>query len=384
MPPRIGAPTTTPRTPTTRPAERPAAAATTTRPAATGWVTGSGPARKPPVLGTLTAKLVDAKVVDTGPGKVASSIAGVPVKEARAQKFEGLTGTKALMHASTDVRFGKLTQPQFDALKAEFGGQSKVPFDAAREYSAIDFLPPSLQGLVNKDVDAPPPVALKGTQALREMGEGDFTIGLTPNCHGTAWEAMRAFQGQTQASHALFYGDAVTADAAYATPATFKTIGGAKPGEAPEFLKDLKAGDVVTFSEFVEGVGETTLLHSAVYAGGGLFFEKPDTEDDSYSETPYRLVTWDQMKAPIADYLQGEPAATARRPQQPLPSGVTQFATSDEAALTQWAEKKGTTIGKPLVLELEMGMGGGVRGMHASAVDTHRVTLGANGRGVIE
>lgn len=385
MPPRIGATPTTPRTQPARPAATTPTPAAPARTGSTGWVNGAGGARKPPVLGPMTATIVEAKVVDTGAAtKVPAQIAGVPVKEARTQTFTGLTGHKPLMHASTDVRFGKLTQPQFDALKAEFGGQSKVPFDANRSYSAIDFLPPSLQGLVNKDIDAPPAIELKGTASLREMGEGNFTIGLTPNCHGTAWEAMRAFQGQTNASHALFYGDAVTAGSAYDTPATFQTIGTAKPGEAPTFLDKLKPGDVLTFSEYVEGMGETNLLHSAVYAGGGLFFEKPDTEDDTYSETPYRLVTFDQVKAPIADFLQGEPSVTARHPTQPLPSGVTQFATSDEAALTKWAEKKGTALGKPLVLELEMGMGGGVRGMHASVLDTHKVTLGANGRGVIE
>ena len=381
MPPRIGA---APRTQPARPAPRPATPAAAPKTTGTAWVGNAAAARKPALLASMTGTLVETKVVDTGPAKVASKIAGVPVKEARAQLYQGLTGTKALMHSSTDVRFGKVSQPQFEALKAEFGGQSKVPFEAGREYSAIDFLPPSLQGLVNKDLDAPKPIELKGTKGLREMGEGNFTIGLTPNCHGTAWEAARAFQGQTSASHALFYGDAVTAGGQYETPGAFKAIGSAKPGVAPDFLEKLKAGDLVTFSEFQDGIGETALLHSAVYAGGGLFFEKPDTEDDSYSETPYRLVTYDQMKAPIVDFLAAEPSVTARRPEKPLESGITAFGTLDEANLTKWAQKKGTTLGKPLVMELEMGMGGGVRGMHVSVLDTHKVTIGANGRGVIE
>ena len=237
---------------------------------------------------------------------------------------------------------------------------------------------------MNKDVDSPASIELKGTAGLREMGTGNFKVAITPNCHGTAWEAARAFQGQTTASHALFYGDAITADAAYAEAGAFKTVGTSKPGVTPDFLDKLKPGDIVGFNEYQEGLGDLTLLHTAVYAGGGLFFEKPDTEIDDYSETPYRLVTYDQMKAPIADYLGAEPSVTARRPDRAMASGVTAFGTPDEANLTQWAQKKGTSIGKPLVIELEMGMGGGVRGMHVSALDTHKVTIGANGRGVVE
>jgi hypothetical protein len=102
---------------------------------------------------------------------------------------------------------------------------------------------------------------------------------------------------------------------------------------------------------------------------------------DDYSETPYRLVTWDQMKAPIAEFLGEEPSATARRPKAALEPGLTAFAFVDEGKLEGWAKKKGASLGKPLVLELEMGMGGGVRGYHANAVQTFKVTLGADGRG---
>ena len=260
-----------------------------------------------------------------------------------------------------------------------------MPFEAGREYAAIDFLPPSLQGLVNKDVDAPKAIELRGTKGLREMREGNFNIGITPNCHGTAWEAMRSFQGQTEGAHALFYGDGTTADAKYDLPGAFTQVGASKPqAGVPDFVKELKAGDLVTFHEHLEGIGNSTLLHSAVYAGGGLFFEKPDTEDDSYSETPYRLVTYDQMKAPIVEYLGAEPAASGKRPAQPLDTGMAAFSTPDEANIEKWAKKHGTTIGKPLVIELEIGMGGGTRGMHVSAVDTHKVKIGADGRGIVE
>lgn len=351
----------------------------------TGWVSGARPGAKPPVLAKGTT-LVQTTLVDKGPAKFPTSIAGVPVQSARNVELQGLKHSKPLMHAALEVKFGKLNESQFNALKAEFGGQTKVPFDANREYHAIDFLPPALQGLVNKDVDVPPAVELKGTAKFRELSEGDFSVSFSPNCHGTAWEAMRAYQGQSEANHAIYYGDAFVLDQHYADEAKFSRLGEGTPGQPPAFLKTLKPGDVVTFHEKLEGIeGDGQLLHSATYAGGGMFFEKPDTESEEYSETPYRLVTYEQAVAPIKDFLGGtEPASVARRPKGQVESALTIFGSGDEAKLTQWAKKQGTTLGRPLLQEIEVGMGGAVRGIHASAMDPKRVRIGNDGRGVLD
>jgi len=318
--------------------------------------------KKPPLLAGLTGKLVEATLKDGGPANgVPAQIAGVPVKAARVVTFDGLTGNRALMQQGTQVSFGKLTKPQFDALHAELGGRSTVPYDAAREYGAVDFLPPALQKLAFKDYDAPAPVKLAGTANLREMDEGDYNIAVTPNCHGTAWEAMRAYQGPAGKDVSIFYGDAIHADASYAQAGKFENLGDG-------FQSKLKPGDVVVFHEDMSG-NDGALLHSAVYAGGGLYFEKPDTEMDDYAETPYRLVTYEQLTAPIKDFLGGsEPRAAALRPAGPLEPGEKAFAFEDEK-LEKWVKKKGTTLGRPLVVELEVGMGGATRGIHATAVD---------------
>ncbi|MEW5740109.1 MAG: hypothetical protein AB1938_14355 [Myxococcota bacterium] len=350
---------------------------------AAGWK-ASGGAKKPGLLDGLKGTLVTPARQDGGPAKFPRTVAGVPVASATVVHFDGLTGKKALMQQGVEVKFGKLSQAQFDALKAEFGGASKVPYDAKREYTAVDFLPPALQALVFKDLDTGKTVELKGTAKLREPGEGDYTISLDPNCHGTAWEAMRAFQGQATGAVSLHFGDATTADGHYVDEKRFTPLGSAKPGEAPAFLSQLKPGDVVRFDRYQEGFGNMELLHSAVYVGGGLFFEKPDTEMDEYSETPYRLVTYEQVKAPIVEAMGEDVAPTALRPKVALEAGTTAFAFSDDGKLEGWAAKKGVTLGRPLVVELEMGMGGGVRGFHASAVDTRQLRIGSDGRGVLE
>lgn len=372
---------TTPATPRSRSATSPSASATTG-----AWGTrGTRPAQRPALLSRVaTIQTPDTQAI--GPAKLPSNtIAGVPVRSATELQFQGLTGANPLMTRTLDVRFGKLSQPQFDALKQEFGGLSQVKYDAAREYTAVDFLPPVMQGLVGRDLDPGNPVKVPGSARFNNKmnegvgGRGDLEIGSTPNCHGTAWEMMRAYQNPTSPHVHLLYGDAQLAGPAYENAERFESLGKAAADETPAFLKDLRPGDVVTFRQ-----GEYTLLHSAVYVGGGLFFEKPDTESDQYDESPYRLVTYDQAVAPIAEFLGGPPSAEALRPRGALPPGTEAFSTGEDAQKFEaWAATKGLSVGKQLVREMEVGMGGGIRGLHFNAVETRRVEIGADGRGVV-
>jgi hypothetical protein len=383
MPPRIGrsapkvASTTAP-----RPAAAPKPAATAAT-AATWGAKGAAKARTP-ALGALNGTFHAPEQKALGKADVAGTIAGVKVKRATVAQFNGLTSARQLQTRTTHVEFGALTRPQFDALKAEFGGKSAVKYDAARAYSAVDFLPPALQALVNKDLDTGKFVEIKGSKKLAdEMMMGELvTIGATPNCHGTAWEAMRQYQGTPGPHVQLAYGDAQNVGDRYGSE--FDAIASAKPGEKLE-LKNVKPGDVVSFSRHDAQFGDMELLHSAVYVGGGLFFEKPDTESDEYGESPYRLVTLDQVLAPIKDFLSEEPSLTARRPKAALPAPAEAFsaASDDVAKLEKLLNKRGETVGRPLTIELIMGMGGGVRGMAFNAVVTKRVETDASGLGVI-
>lgn len=348
------------------------------------WGAGGAPKTRTPALGALEATLQTPASRPIGPAPVASTIAGVPVKSATTLQLTGLKAERELMNRTVDVSFGKLSQSQFDALKTEFGGKSNVRYDASREYNAIDFLPPMLQSLVNRDLDTGKQITIAGTEKIAEdMMMGDqVSIGATPNCHGTAWEAMRAYQG-TQGAHVqLAYGDAQLVEAKYSDD--FTTLATARPGEKLDTSK-LQPGDVVTFNRHDASMGDMELLHSAVYVGGGLFFEKPDTESDEYSETPYRLVTLDQVTAPIADFLSEQPSMTARRPKANLPPPAEAFSagSDDVGKLEQLLNKRGETVGRPLVTELIMGMGGGVRGMAFNAVLTKKLETDASGRGVL-
>lgn len=354
---------------------------TTAQTRGASWATTSR-ATKKPVLAGLEGTLSDATSRVRGKLTFPTSVAGVAVKTANELQYSGLKGERDLMTRGADVQFGKLTQPQFDALKAEFGGRSQVRYDANRSYGATDFLPPMLQSLVGKDLDTGGTIELPKTKAIAEemMMEGsNVTIAATPNCHGTAWEAARAYQGQTGAHVQLAYGDAVNVQGLYS--GDFQSLGLTQPGKKLDASK-LQPGDIVSFSSSDGSGGERELLHSAVYVGGGLFFEKPDTEIDEYGETPYRLVTLEQVKAPIAEFLESEPVMNSLRPKETLAPPAQAFA-ADVSSLETLLQKRGETIGRPLVQELYMGLGGGVKGMAFNAVVTKRLETDAQGRGVL-
>jgi hypothetical protein len=307
-------------------------------------------------------------------------IAGLPVS-AQVQRFVGVAsmlGSSAL--ETLDVRFGRLTQAQFEDVKASFGGRSRVKFEPTRDYSAVDFLPPALQALVGQDLDRRDPVTLPGTAALGngDPRRGELSIGLAPNCHGTAWEAMRAFQGKATESVALGYGEMIRMHDLVAEDKAFEKLGVVPASRANDLLDlGLRPGDCVLFREVTDWARMTTLLHSAVYVGSGLFFEKPNTEGADvaqperyrdHEETPFRLVTLDMMKAPIAGLVDDRFTIEARRPVAPLPLAAEAFGSPLEKDVQTYAAGRGATLDTRLVLELEQGAAGNIRAEHASAL----------------
>lgn len=341
-------------------------------------------------LTSNTKPLVDIKAVfsDTttkSKGEVKLlDVAGVPLK-GELREFQG---TKSYIgeaaQITTAATFGKLTQAQFDAVHKELGGRSNVKFDANRSYTLVDFLPPALQALVDKDLETPDLITLKGTQKIGMQGtpfdrDSDHQVGLTMNCHATAYEAVRAYQGANDKSVAVFYGEMIVMDGIAHDDKQFQVLHDVKADKAKDLLSlDLKPGDVVQFHQdngFMRA--STNLLHSAVYVGGGVFFEKPNTEgpekDDpakyaTQDETPFRLATLDNMIKPMSEAVDGQFRIEVLRAKAPLPDAHEAFGSSLQKEFEKAAEKKGRTLGVDLVTELEQGMGGNIRGEAISAL----------------
>lgn len=297
------------------------------------------------------------------------------------EKFEGVRasiGDDALH--TIDARLGTLTRAEFDAVHAELGGRSGVAFDPAREYRVTDFLPPALQALCNQDFETPEPVTLKGTKKLNEEyspDPKDLVVNLTENCHAAAWEAVRAYQGSKD-SVALFYGEMINMSDLTHDDKRFAKVGEVDAAHVDDLLKlDLKPGDIVQFHEVSDWARMTMLLHSATYVGGGLFFEKPNTEgpekDDPANyvrqdETPFRLINLDGMAAPIGAAVDGKFRIEVLRAKAPLEDPHQVFGSGLDEQLAKWAQKKGRPFGVQTVTEVEQGLGGGVRSLGVSAL----------------
>lgn len=301
-----------------------------------------------------------------------TQIGGVPVEEATTERFLGARNEFLAPVALTtaDLDFGKLDKAEYDSLKKEFGGLTEVPYDESRDYEAADFLPPLVQALLNQDLEIPEPVTLPDSDeyAYPPMGE-DIPIDLTGNCHGTAWEAVRAFQGQKKAAH-IFLGEASIIDDKLQSK-SFEPVG--KSGKS--MPQGLIPGDVVAFGEESDWKRMTMLLHTAVYVGGGLFFEKPNTESPS-EDSPYRLATWDMLVGPVDNYVDGNFQAQAYRPSEILPPAEEVFG-SDQ--LDQWQQDHGP-LDKPVLTVIEAGLGGGIRGIWQTAMATVPLEKQPDGR----
>ena len=301
-----------------------------------------------------------------------TEIGGVPVEEATAERFVGARNEFLAPVALTtaDLDFGKLDRAEYDTLKKEFGGLTEVPYDSEREYEAADFLPPLLQALLNQDLEIPEPVTLPDSDeyAYPPTGE-DVPIDLTANCHGTTWESARAFQGQKEAAH-IFLGEASIIDDKLHS-SLFKPL-----GESGKLRPEgLVPGDVVAFDEESDWKRMTMLLHTAVYVGGGLFFEKPNTESAG-EDSPYRLATWDMLVGPVESYVDGNYKAQAFRPAETLQPAEQVFGSEQ---LDEWERDHGS-LDKPVLTVIEAGLGGGIRGLWQTAMATVPLEKRPDGR----
>lgn len=309
-----------------------------------------------------------------------TSVAGVEVKATR-EEYQGVSNsfldTSALSTAKFD--FGTVEADEFAKLKAEFGGKSQVTYQADRSYSAVDFLPPALQALAGKDLEVPERVKLPGSEALFNLPERENKpVDLTANCHGTAWEAVQAYQGQGELE--IFLGDAIIMDGHLEDGRRFRSLGKLDAEHSKELAQQsLQPGDVVAFYN-PNGFMMTNLLHTATYAGGGLFFEKPDTERQDM-DAPYRLATAEMVMKPIEKFLEGPVEARMYRPEEMLPSPKAAFAAGNSEEIANWAKEQGRELGMPLLTQLEMGLGGGIRGEYLTSLVDVPVLLAADGRG---
>lgn len=168
------------------------------------------------------------------------------------------------------VTLGKLTESQFQNLQVRYSSPQMPSFDPSRIYSLADFLPAFIQQ-TNGKVLVPhtlktAPELLKALQAQGKTVEPISYV--DANCHSVTWQWINYLQGRG-VDEALFTradGEQFELDGRIAA-------------------QDIQAGDVL----LVKGTGGydqvDAILHSAVYLGNGLVFEKGNPGQDY----PFRL-----------------------------------------------------------------------------------------------
>jgi hypothetical protein len=303
-----------------------------------------------------------------------AAVAGMVVKATTLELAGRVTKTDPSVLQSVYVSFGRLDRAQFDLLHAAFGSRSEVKHDAARNYEAADFLPPALQALLHQNL-AVTAMTLKGSKAALADSvfppEEDLTLTVTNNCHAAAYEAAASFQSDKR-SVDVFYGDATSMGQSFGTDVVVSSH--VKEVDKID-IASMRPGDIIQYSH-----GDTVLLHSATYVGGGLFFEKPNTEAEQegyVEETPYRLATLAMITKPVVAYCGDNVNIVITRPGTlgPVPSSDTQ------KPLEEWAKAKGRSLGVRLVDLVEVSYTGATVGFSVEPVVSRTIVIDNDGRG---
>lgn len=316
----------------------------------------------------------------------------VPITRARKARYLGLAERSPAATSTTVIaELGVLDRASFDRLHAALGGMSKVPFAEGRRWELTDFLPPKLQAILGRDLVVPTIRTIPGSEAWPVLPLGEpKTVDLTMNCHATAYEVLRAYQGDDEGV-SIFFGDAVVMDGL--VDEGFLAVV-ARADDPAELAKQrLRPGDLLQLFEPVGPDGPfraTHLVHSAVHVGAGLFLEKADTEVRG-KDFPFRLATLEQVVKPIADLLDGAaPHAQLCRAELPLPEPEHVFGTSEATRIAKWEKAERVRLGMPLMRALELAElrdpardGSGILGEWLTAMDTLPLGLTADGRGTI-
>lgn len=315
------------------------------------------------------------------PASEVRCVAGAPAR-AEVQSFVGARNdylSKAALQ-TLEVRFGQIDRATFDRLHATFGGLSRVPYAPARSYDLVDFLPPAVQALVNQDVELPAPKVIPNSAQWLSLFEApdptlpDVELSPTTNCHGAAHAIARAYQGVDDTLE-VYFGDADPAQ--WVAADHFSTVHTLDPGHSDGLSQlELQPGDLV---QFHRPFGVDTLLHSAVHVGGGVFFEKPNTELE-HEDSPYRLGDAEMITRPVADHAGADPRITVLRPRGELPPGREIFGALKEE-VAAWEAEHGQPLGADLVTVLLKGRGGGMDGMGVHPISRFGLEIGPDGRG---
>lgn len=180
-----------------------------------------------------------------------------------------------------EVTVGRISEARFNELHARFGTKPGR-FDAAKSYALGDFLPSFARAVLGKALEpytTPADPSLVAAMKSKDMAT-DGQAHVNANCHSVTWQWINHLQGRGTDDAVLTL---VDGEVLFAKISGFREV---REG-------DLQAGDVY-FTKGDGGLEQTdAILHSGVYLGDGLVFEKANPGE----AFPYRIARLEDVTA---------------------------------------------------------------------------------------
>lgn len=178
------------------------------------------------------------------------------------------------------VRLGALTEQQFKDLHKYYNTTITKDYDPKKNYDLIDFMPVFIQELNGKTLK---PAALQVPSALtKALQHQGITLDLNKayvdaNCHSVTWQWVNHLQNQAPPKAILSLGDGD------------QLLSQIQTNQKNDF-NSLQPGDIGIISG-AAGFSQDGVLHSFVYLGFGLVFEKGNPG----ANYPYRIAYLDDI-----------------------------------------------------------------------------------------
>lgn len=182
------------------------------------------------------------------------------------------------------VHLGRLSEEQFNALKARYWNLSEVSYSAQRNYELMDFLPPLMQAVDSLqlhpsfvDINWPTPEQIvdDGGVEIQDLIRWSTEKAKAPvltNCWGTTISILRDMHFKTRELETGWLSRVAVAQR-LSDPQSFDEI---LPGK-------IRFGDIMLIHKKDDYRGETYVQHAALIIEPGLIFEKTDSgADDAF------------------------------------------------------------------------------------------------------
>ncbi len=275
------------------------------------------------------------------------------------------------------VSLGKVSQTHFDSLHAYYGARSQVAYDSQHNYDLSDFLPPSMQAVINQSF-APIFHNTDGLYsqkyeylfdtdsgmdlwALRKNGLSTVT-----NCWNTTFENLNAILFNKQ-TYRLTVPSRWTAN-----------------DEVDLVSQSIAEDDVQLWDMLVirqkSSVAEdgAMLMHTAIFLNKNVVFEKTDSSEND----PYRMSLVKDVLAKYKEIFGEQLVVEYRRVSQPFLEK--EYFVQDPMILELIKQQDASVNTSFIAAGCETGLGGGCDMFLTTVVPTEIIIYKKTGRGILK